>query len=108
MYQKKKKNLAFTKPQENNNTKGFFSRETMGNLGMKTDTKGGLNMPSLQLSVGTNLYQSQCVTVASEHGRNSLSDLIKFPFLTLVQAAFQDERLHFRLICQPALVRLEQ
>lgn len=57
----------------------------MGNHGMKTDTKGGLNVPSLQLSVGANLYQSQCVTVASEHQLNSLSDLIKFPFLTLVQ-----------------------
>lgn len=80
----------------------------MGNLGMKTDTKGGLNMPSLQLSVGTNLYQSQCVTLASEHKWNLLSDFIKFLFLTLVQVAFQDERLHFRLICRPTLVQLGQ
>lgn len=67
---------------------------------MKTDTKGGLNVPSLQPSVGSNLYQSQCVTATSDHQLNSLSDLIKFLSLTLVRAVFQDESPHFRLIRQ--------
>lgn len=49
----KKKKVAFTKTQENTNTKAFFSsfllNETMGNGGVRTDTMEGLNMPSLQL-----------------------------------------------------------
>lgn len=39
--------LAFAKAQENVNTKDFFLRESMGSLGMRKDTKGGLNVASL-------------------------------------------------------------
>lgn len=42
--------LAFAKAQENVNTKGFFlsflKKKSMGSLGMRADTKGGLNVAS--------------------------------------------------------------
>lgn len=89
--------LAFAKAQENVNTKVFFffflTRESMGSFGMRTDTKGGLDVASSYLFVGTNLYQRQTChsPLTPDHQLNIFTGLMKFLFLTLDEIVFQVE-----------------
>lgn len=65
----------------------------MGSFGMRTDTKGGLDVASSYLFVGTNLYQRQTChsPLTPDHQLNIFTGLMKFLFLTLDEIVFQVE-----------------